>query len=83
MSVSVDTIKECTGVGSWSEDYAYPIQVHSGPITRSRAKKIKEALVTMVQEMMSKVEAWRSIEGDREQEWKTLLIQVSNSSPRD
>ena len=70
-----DASKECTGAGSWSEDYADPIRVPSGPITRARAKKIKEALMTMVQEMMSKAEAWRSIEGDREQEWKTLIIQ--------
>ena len=73
----IDTTKGCTGAGSWCENYADPIQVPSGPITRARAKKIKEALMTMVQEMMSKAEAWRSIEGDREQEWKTLLIQVS------
>ncbi|KAM7528501.1 hypothetical protein LguiB_031911 [Lonicera macranthoides] len=70
-----------------SEGCADPIRVPSGPITRARAKKIKEALMTMVQEIMSKAEAWRSIEGDRVQEWKTLLKgpieDVQNSSPRD
>ena len=71
-----DASKERTGAGSWSEDYADPIRVPSGPITRARAKKIKEVLMTMVHEMMRKAEAWRSIEGDRDQEWQTLLIQV-------
>ncbi|KAM7493588.1 hypothetical protein LguiB_028197 [Lonicera macranthoides] len=66
-------MKDSTGAGSWSEGCADPIRVPSGPITRARAKKIKEALMTMVQEIMSKAEAWRSIEGDRVQEWKTLL----------
>ncbi|KAM7492949.1 hypothetical protein LguiB_027558 [Lonicera macranthoides] len=83
----LDEPNDSTGAGSWSEGYTDPIRVPSGPITRARAKKIKEALMTMIQEMMSKAEVWRSIEGDRAQEWKTLLKgpieDVQNSSPRD
>ncbi|KAM7474174.1 hypothetical protein LguiB_021417 [Lonicera macranthoides] len=73
LACPVDEPKDSTGVGSCSEGYANPIRIPSGPITRARAKKIKEALMTMVQEMISKSEAWRSAEGDQTQEWKTLL----------
>ncbi|KAM7473682.1 hypothetical protein LguiB_020925 [Lonicera macranthoides] len=67
-SKSSDESKDSTGAESWSKDYADPIRVLSGPTTQARAKTIKEALMAMVQEMMSKAEAWRSIEGDGEQE---------------
>ena len=64
------------GAGSWSdEDYEDPIRVPSGPITRARARKMKEALMSLIKELMNKANAWRSIQGDEDREWKIMLGQ--------
>ncbi|GMN54879.1 hypothetical protein TIFTF001_024003 [Ficus carica] len=52
-----------TGRSKWDETYLDPILVPIGPVTRARAKKLKDALMGLIQETWSQAIAWRPIEG--------------------
>ncbi|GMN21120.1 hypothetical protein TIFTF001_045438 [Ficus carica] len=47
----------------WDEIYSYPIQVPIGPVTRARAKKLKDALIGLIRATWSQAIAWRPIKG--------------------
>lgn len=70
-----DESKNNTIVGSWSENYADPVRVLSGLITQARTTKMKEALMTMIQELMNKAGTWRSIQGNEGREYRIVLTQ--------
>ena len=54
-----------------------PIQVPIGPVTRARAKRFKNALSGLIQDIWAQTCTWRPIEGDeRISKPITSLIQV-------
>ncbi|GMN46231.1 hypothetical protein TIFTF001_015422 [Ficus carica] len=52
-----------TGRSKWDETYLDPILVPIGPVTRARAKKLKDALMGLIRATWSQAIAWRPIEG--------------------
>jgi hypothetical protein len=57
------------------------IQVPIGPVTRARAKKFKDVLNGLIQELWAQANSWRPIEHDpREQQRIVTLIQVLEGS---
>ena len=64
--------------GAVSKD---PVQVPSGPVTRARAKKFKDALNGLIQEAWTQTKAWRPIEHDpRGSQRMVTLLQVLEES---
>jgi hypothetical protein len=60
--------------GTTSKDF---IQVPIGPVTRARAKKFKDVLNGLIQELWAQANSWRPIEHDpRGQQRIVTLIQV-------
>jgi hypothetical protein len=60
--------------GTTSKDL---IQVPIGPVTRARAKKFKDVLNGLIQELWAQANSWRPIEHDpRGQQRIVTLIQV-------
>jgi hypothetical protein len=60
--------------GTTSKDF---IQVPIGPVTRARAKKFKDVLSGLIQELWAQANSWRPIEHDpRGQQRIVTLIQV-------
>jgi hypothetical protein len=60
--------------GTTSKDL---VQVPIGPVTRARAKKFKDVLNGLIQELWAQANSWRPIEHDpREQQRIVTLIQV-------
>ncbi|KAH9658312.1 hypothetical protein KPL70_023438 [Citrus sinensis] len=57
-----DEIKDKTITSTWDEAYSDPIQVPVGPVTRARAKKLKEALNVLIQATWAKSNSWRPVE---------------------
>ncbi|PON48540.1 hypothetical protein PanWU01x14_236470 [Parasponia andersonii] len=66
--------EDMTSTNAWSTD---PIQVSIGPLTRAHAKRFKNALSGLVQNIRAQACTWRPVGGD---EWIskpiTSLIQV-------
>jgi hypothetical protein len=59
--------------GTTSKDL---VQVPIGPVTRARAKKFKDVLNGLIQELWAQANSWRPIEQDpREQQRIVTLIQ--------
>ena len=59
------------------------VQILIGPITRARAKKFKDALNRLIQEVWSQGNSWRPIElGPRDlaQQMRINLIQILEDS---
>jgi hypothetical protein len=53
------------------------VQVPIGPVTRARAKKFKDVLNGLIQELWAQANSWRPIEHDpRRQQRIVTLIQV-------
>jgi hypothetical protein len=64
--------------GTTSKDL---VQVPIGPITRARAKKFKDVLNGLIQELWAQANSWRPIEHDpRGQQRIVTLIQVLEGS---
>jgi hypothetical protein len=60
--------------GTTSKDL---IQVPIGPVTRARAKKFKDVLNGLIQELWTQANSWRPIEHDPQRQQKIVtLIQV-------
>ena len=53
-----DEIKDKTITSTWDEAYSDPIQVPVGPVTRARAKKLKEALNGLIQATWAQSNSW-------------------------
>jgi hypothetical protein len=59
----------------------YLVQVPIGPVTRARAKKFKDVLNGLIQELWAQANLWRPIEHDpRGQQRIVTLIQVLEES---
>ena len=57
------------------------VQVPIGPVTRARAKKFKDVLNELIQELWAQANSWRPIEHDpRGQQKIVTLIQVLEGS---
>jgi hypothetical protein len=57
------------------------VQVPIGPVTRARAKKFKDVLNGLIQELWAQANSWRPIEHDpRGQQKIVTLIQVLEGS---
>ena len=57
------------------------IQVPNGPVTRARAKKFKDVLNGLIQELWAQANSWRPIEHDPHGQQKIVtLIQVLEGS---
>jgi hypothetical protein len=57
------------------------VQVPIGPVTRARAKKFKDVLNGLIQELWAQANSWRPIEDDpRGQQRIVTLIQVLEGS---
>ena len=52
-----------TRKATWDETYSDPILVPTGPVTRARAKKFKDALMGLIRATWSQAIVWRPIEG--------------------
>jgi hypothetical protein len=64
--------------GTTSKDL---VQVPTGPVTRARAKKFKDVLNGLIQELWAQANSWRPIEHDtRGQQRIVTLIQVLEGS---
>jgi hypothetical protein len=64
--------------GTTSKDL---VQVPIGPVTRARAKKFKDVLNGLIQELWAQANSWRPIEHDpRGQQRIVTLIQVLQGS---
>jgi hypothetical protein len=64
--------------GTTSKDL---VQVPIGPVTRERAKKFKDVLNVLIQELWAQANSWRPIEHDpRGQQRIVTLIQVLEGS---
>jgi hypothetical protein len=60
--------------GTTSKDL---IQVPIGPVTRARAKKFKDVLNGLIQELWAQANSWRPIEHDPQRQQRiVILIQV-------
>ena len=71
--------KSCDGdQGTASKDL---VQVPIGPVTRARAKKFKDVLNGLIQELWAQASLWRAIEHDPRGQQKIVnLIQVLEGS---
>ena len=58
-----DEIKDKTITSTWDEAYSNPMQVPVGLVTRTRAKKFKEALNGLIQATWAESNSWRLVEG--------------------
>jgi hypothetical protein len=59
----------------------YLVQVPIGPVTRAQAKKFKDVLNGLIQELWAQANLWRPIEHDpRDQQRIVTLIQVLEES---
>ncbi|KAB1209641.1 hypothetical protein CJ030_MR6G017551 [Morella rubra] len=64
-----------------AEDSKDLVQVPIGPVTRARAKKFKDVLNGLIEELWAQANAWRPIEHDpREQQRIVNMIQVLEGS---
>jgi hypothetical protein len=67
--------------GTTSKDL---VQVPIGPVTRARAKKFKDVLNGLIQELWAQANSWRPSEHDpRGQQRIVTLIQVLEGSSQD
>ncbi|PON75310.1 hypothetical protein PanWU01x14_042770 [Parasponia andersonii] len=68
---------DMTSMNAWSAD---PIQVPIGPLIRAHAKRLKNALSGLIQDIIAQACTWRPIDGDeRISKPITSLIQVQES----
>ena len=68
------TDEDMASTRAWNAD---PIQVPIGPVTRARAKRFKNELSGLIQDIWAQTYTWRPIEGDeRISKPITSLIQV-------
>ncbi|KAH9724612.1 Endonuclease [Citrus sinensis] len=75
-----DEIKDKTITSTWDEVYSDPIQVPIEPVTRARAKKLKEALNGLIQATWAQSNSWRSIEGIAHDKCMIQALEVSKYS---
>ena len=77
-----------TGKGVYDGDQGITskdlVQIPIGPVTRARAKKFKDVLNGLIQELWAQANSWRPIEHDPRKQQKIVnLIQVLEGSGQD